>query len=994
MNRIAGRLWVKVFVKAHIRAVWNKLNNMTDYDDPSSAFESLIRLTSSDSSYCDLLGVLVDTISPESPMASWFLYHIIDLAALPSQHTIRRLSQELLNKCSPGGLARLRMKKRCRPTAALVWGVLASRLAGELSSVLFSEEVCDCLLNNIEYDPDMMCKVFSIIALEKFALTGRCKVQIMQKPIQIVLKEVASMSTFGLTDQEEVAGIRQAKFCAEWALRRVFYDLPAVDRSGFSAQRDSISSSVSTSVSSEKSHASKYSHIKVMLNITEASRHWKISEDGLMVRNDGSSFESIRATVSVTCGKWYYEVTVLTSGIMQIGWATPHCRFCPDEGTGVGDDLYGFSYDGCRNLLWSNGESTHYGEACAWRPGDVLGFYLDVDNAQLECFINGTSLGTMTPFASIGHFQEQAAIGFFPAFSITPLQQIELNFGASPFSPMCRSRIFQRQMIPWPSESNEASGSNSSGSRVESGSTSETSGLCISGVSESFSAPVLNAQGDIVCSESSLQVPGDRLLTAADAAAHRLTQRRSTLATLNAPCTTSTSCSALSEHTNTAATCMQGPEYAASTSETFSPPSTAYFRFLTSVPGSRHRSTGVHPLAMDNRSTGGESSFSSTGTMVASPVTESVDPLAIFPSRGRSASISIGGPSFHEYDMQGRIDESLSQGPSLSPLPSSSASQVPFHALAIEEYPTDDGNEDGIVGRIGNMDLAEDTNHPDDASPRSFSSLDSFGSGREASLNEVMERVVPDFPDASALSSHRNSITANMSNLGVGPALVSGVGNLPGGHSNNSIASSGIPPNPLQDALPLPSPTQRAIPPLMPSQHALNALAPSSSSSSSASLSFLAGHHHHHHHLHQVENSEPVSSAISRRSSLADDMRLLLQQQGILPPQPPQSPMIDSTTIMHLQGGGSRARGAAHAAPSFDPSNPSSVASGGRVAEVTREVWAEQMSLGDSGTRSDSLSPLPTSVSFASSTLSGAAAGLNARPNGRRASLPANRLEM
>ncbi|KAG0225571.1 RING finger and SPRY domain-containing protein 1 [Actinomortierella wolfii] len=819
MNRIAGRLWVKVFVKAHIRAVWNKLNNMTDYDDPSSAFESLIRLTSS----------------------------------------------------------------------------------------------------------------------------GRCKVQIMQKPIQTILKEVASMSTFGLTDQEEVAGIRQAKFCAEWALRRVFYDLPAV----------------------------------VMLNITEASRHWKISEDGLMVRNDGSSFESIRATVSVTCGKWYYEVTVLTSGIMQIGWATPHCRFCPDEGTGVGDDLYGFSYDGCRNLLWSNGESTHYGEACAWRPGDVLGFYLDVDNAQLECFINGTSLGTMTPFASIGHFQEQAAIGFFPAFSITPLQQIELNFGASPFRypparpwrnlndhgelttelrelitkhcaedlatklhldpetglrvaivtdqeidysslcsiccdhsatitlqpcghdgfcvqcayaldacPMCRSRIFQRQMIPWPSESNEASGSNSSGSRVESGSTSETSGLCISGVSESFSAPVLNAQGDIVCSESSLQVPGDRLLTAADAAAHRLTQRR------------------------------------------------------------------------------------------------------------RSASISIGGPSFHEYDMQGRIDESLSQGPSLSPLLSSSASQVLFHALAIEEYPTDDGNEDGIVGRIGNMDLAEDTNHPDDASPRSLSSLDSFGSGREASLNEVMERVVPDFPDASALSSHQNSISANMSNLGVGPALVSGVGNPPGGHSNNSIVSSGMPPNPLQDALPLPSPTQRAIPPLMPSQHALNALAPSSSSSSSASLSFLAGHHHHHHHLHQVDNSEPVSSAISRRSSLADDMRLLLQQQGILPLQPPQSPMIDSTTIMHLQGGGSRARGAAHAAPSFDPSNPSSIASGGRVAEVTREVWAEQMSLGDSGTRSDSLSPLPTSVSFASSTLSGAAAGLNARPNGRRASLPANRLEM
>ncbi|KAF9974246.1 hypothetical protein BGZ73_002391 [Actinomortierella ambigua] len=295
----------------------------------------------------------------------------------------------------------------------------------------------------------MLCKVFSIIALEKFALTGPCKIRIMQKPIQTILREVARLSTSGLTNEGEIAGIQQAKFCADWALRRVFNDTLTQTRRSYStglvssaqdrfsssanALRGSMSSSESTSMGSEKSHAPKNSHIKVMLNVTEASRHWKISEDGLMVRNDGSSFESIRATVSVTCGKWYYEVTVLTSGIMQIGWATPQCRFCPDEGTGVGDDLFGFSYDGCRNLLWANGESTHYGDSGPWRPGDVLGFYLDVDNSQLECFINGVPLGNATPFTSIGHFQDQAAAGYFPAFSITPLQQIELNFGASPF---------------------------------------------------------------------------------------------------------------------------------------------------------------------------------------------------------------------------------------------------------------------------------------------------------------------------------------------------------------------------------------------------------------------------------------------------------------------------------------------------------------------------------------------------------------------------------
>lgn len=85
--------------------------------------------------------------------------------------------------------------------------------------------------------------------------------------------------------------------------------------------------------------SSSTSNINVMLNTLDATRHWKISEDGLSVRNDGSTFESIRATKNVSQGKWYYEVTLVTAGIMQIGWASVHCQFSPDEGTGVGDDI-------------------------------------------------------------------------------------------------------------------------------------------------------------------------------------------------------------------------------------------------------------------------------------------------------------------------------------------------------------------------------------------------------------------------------------------------------------------------------------------------------------------------------------------------------------------------------------------------------------------------------------------------------------------------------
>ncbi|KAF9298025.1 RING finger and SPRY domain-containing protein 1 [Linnemannia elongata] len=449
MNRMAARLLERVFVKVHIRAAWNKLHNMTEQGELSSALESLIHLTATDSSYCELIGVMVDMISTDSlGIAAPFLCHIIDMAALPSQQTTRRMSQQLLSKCDPGGLARLRSKKKNKTAAALIWSMLANRLAGEMSATLFSDAVCECLLNNIENDSDMTCKVFSIIALEKFSLTGPCKARIMQTPIRRLLRDTANMSTFGLTDKEEIAGILQAKFCAEWSLRNIFRDIaeepkdaslegsqPGDQSPSISQTENDMSARESLSPTeggSKRVVDSRSTNVKVILNTLDATRHWKISEDGLTIRNDGSTFESIRTTKSVTCGKWFYEVTLITAGIMQLGWATAHCQFSPEDGTGVGDDLFGFAYDGSRNLIWSSGESEPYGDPEAWRPGDILGFYLDIDNAVMECFMNGQSLGPITPFDK-DRFAAQATSGYFPAFSFTSFQQATFNFGASEF---------------------------------------------------------------------------------------------------------------------------------------------------------------------------------------------------------------------------------------------------------------------------------------------------------------------------------------------------------------------------------------------------------------------------------------------------------------------------------------------------------------------------------------------------------------------------------
>ncbi len=97
------------------------------------------------------------------------------------------------------------------------------------------------------------------------------------------------------------------------------------------------------------------SGINVILNSYDVSEYLKIAPNGLEViirkrilitknimhfakfykhfamlqqaRCDASSFESVRSTFQVDSGKWYYEVTIVTEGVMQIGWATKASKF-------------------------------------------------------------------------------------------------------------------------------------------------------------------------------------------------------------------------------------------------------------------------------------------------------------------------------------------------------------------------------------------------------------------------------------------------------------------------------------------------------------------------------------------------------------------------------------------------------------------------------------------------------------------------------------------
>lgn len=68
-------------------------------------------------------------------------------------------------------------------------------------------------------------------------------------------------------------------------------------------------------------------NINAMLNTGDVSEYLKISPDGLEARCDAYSFESVRCTAQADKGVWYYEVWIITPGVMQIGWATKNSNF-------------------------------------------------------------------------------------------------------------------------------------------------------------------------------------------------------------------------------------------------------------------------------------------------------------------------------------------------------------------------------------------------------------------------------------------------------------------------------------------------------------------------------------------------------------------------------------------------------------------------------------------------------------------------------------------
>ncbi|PAA78833.1 hypothetical protein BOX15_Mlig019048g2 [Macrostomum lignano] len=183
-----------------------------------------------------------------------------------------------------------------------------------------------------------------------------------------------------------------------------------------------------------------------LLSPTESTDAVQILPSGLEARSDAPGFETAVAACSVgvgsgNCCRWYFEVTLVTAGVMQIGWASTDTPLLRDEGLGVGDDAASVAIDGCRCCLWHRGrqDKRRY-RWRRWRVGDVVGCLLEFSANQQQqqqpqsaggwaaarFSLNGawSSAGTAVRLPAVG-------AAYRPAASLMASQQLRFNFGGS-----------------------------------------------------------------------------------------------------------------------------------------------------------------------------------------------------------------------------------------------------------------------------------------------------------------------------------------------------------------------------------------------------------------------------------------------------------------------------------------------------------------------------------------------------------------------------------
>ena len=144
-----------------------------------------------------------------------------------------------------------------------------------------------------------------------------------------------------------------------------------------------------------------------------------VTNANLTVADSSGTNSSIRSTIGVSSGKWYWEWTVASvTTFVGGGIATANTSLA----SYIGDTADSYGYLSHTGNKYNNGTAYSYG--ATFTTNDVIGVALDLDAGTLTYYKNNTSQGTA--FTGLTGT-------FIPAFSCRS-GSLNINFGQRPFS--------------------------------------------------------------------------------------------------------------------------------------------------------------------------------------------------------------------------------------------------------------------------------------------------------------------------------------------------------------------------------------------------------------------------------------------------------------------------------------------------------------------------------------------------------------------------------
>ncbi|CAO3607562.1 unnamed protein product [Mucor hiemalis] len=457
------------------------------------ALQNMYTITSQAEGYTAFISTMIHELSYQCPVSMTFLKHIVDFSEIPSKTTIQNTTEALLTNATTADE---------RINQCIIWSLLARKFAGNLTEAMWKDDIATILIDTLaDSYTDHIVKLYALLALDSFALTGNIKTRILNNSSCILStlnknlndcqtrlsdfnENQQSPLSSNITDSPNLtlASSLQRKYSGKKFYHhlldkktKIFNKLKknkrsrkttskSVDQTGTTSTLIPLSDIVREEWSGlmQLQHCFQWSmdnifnHSKslftprvttpgVQLNREDCTSHCKLSSNCLDMRNDTFFLESARGNTCVETGVWYYEVLLLTDGVIQIGWGTSKCLFLPEEGCGVGDDPNGFSFDTFRSAIWAASEAVYpQGTEHTFRCkiGDVLGSLLDMDKGTCTFFLNGRDFGLKVQFHK--NIRKQNALGLYPIISLANHQHVIVNFGDQPwmYTPPVQSTAY------------------------------------------------------------------------------------------------------------------------------------------------------------------------------------------------------------------------------------------------------------------------------------------------------------------------------------------------------------------------------------------------------------------------------------------------------------------------------------------------------------------------------------------------------------------------